>query len=240
MHPADSYEFVDLLTQTEMASLERNRMLEELANRIRRDPQLAQQIESGDHSKLDQDFLADLETFIQKFGDLSCSVTGGTQCVQDAQPLFKILREMANLPTSPPNKRKSNTTDNLKEKFLSHFDGVQQTQAAELLDLARASYQIRDDDNIYLGRIEAQLLAAIQEARRRRDKQSQAGGAAPVSEELKKVLDDFLATRDYCYSDPRDLSVHNNVRFSGKQSKRIMRRYVIPAFRALKNCIRKQ
>ncbi len=191
MHPEDSYEFVDLLTQTEMASLERNRMLEELAGRIRRDPQLAKQLESGDHSKLDQDFLADLETFIQKFGDLSCSVTGGTQCVQDASPLFKILREMANLPISPPNKRKSNTTDNLKEKFLSHFDGIQQTQAAELLDLARASYQLRDDDNIYLGRIEAQLLAAIQEARRRMDKQSQAGGLAPVSEELKKVLDDF-------------------------------------------------
>jgi pyruvate,water dikinase len=191
MHPEDSYEFVDLLTQTEMASLERNRMLEELADRIRRDPQLAKQLESGDHSKLDQDLLADLETFIQKFGDLSCSVTGGTQCVQDAQPLFKILREMANLPISPPNKRKSNTADKLKEKFLSHFDGIQQTQAAELLDLARASYQIRDDDNIYLGRIEAQLLAAIQEARRRMDRQSQAGGAAPVSEELKKVLDDF-------------------------------------------------
>ena len=191
MHPEDTYEFVDLLTQTEMASLERNRMLEELANRIRNDPQLAKQLEGGDHSKLDQDFLADLETFIQKFGDLSCSVTGGTQCVQDAMPLFKILREMANHPISPPGKRKSNTTDNLKEKFLSHFDGAKQTEAAELLDLARASYQLRDDDNVYLGKIEAQLLTAIQEARQRIDKQSQTSGKEPVSEDLKKVLDEF-------------------------------------------------
>jgi rifampicin phosphotransferase len=33
--------------------------------------------------------------------------------------------------------------------------------------LARASYRLRDDDNIYLGKIESQLLAAIQAARRR-------------------------------------------------------------------------
>ena len=191
MHPEDTYEFVDLLTQTEMASLERNRMLEELANRVRNNPQLAKQLESGDHSRLDHDFLADLETFIQKFGDLSCSVTGGTECVQDAMPLFKILREMANHPISPLNKRKSNTADNLKEKFLSHFDGEQQTRAVEMLDLARASYQLRDDDNIYLGRIEARLLTAIQEARQRIDKQLQTGGKDPVSEALKKVLDDL-------------------------------------------------
>jgi phosphoenolpyruvate synthase/pyruvate phosphate dikinase len=37
------------------------------------------------------------------------------------------------------------------------------------LDLARSSYQLRDDDNIYLGRIEAQLLAAVREARQRID-----------------------------------------------------------------------
>ena len=191
MQPEDTYEFVDLLTQTEMASLERNRMLEELASRVRNSPRLAELLENGDHSRLDQEFLADLETFIQNFGDLSCSVTGGTECVQDAMPLFKILLEMANHPVSPLSKRKSNTSDNLKEKFLSHFDGEQQTRALELLYLARVSYQLRDDDNIYLGRIEARLLAAIQEARQRIEKQQQAGGKDPVSEDLKKVLDDL-------------------------------------------------
>jgi pyruvate,water dikinase len=191
MHPEDTYEFVDLLTQTEMASLERNRMLEELAERIRNDAQLAGHLENGDHSQLDQEFLTDLESFIQKFGDLSCSATGGTQCVQDAMPLFNILLEMAKHPVSSPNTRKSNTTDELKVTFLNHFDGEQKTQAAELLDLARASYQLRDDDNIYLGRIEAQLLAAVQEARQRVDKQLQTETSVPVSEDLKKVLDDL-------------------------------------------------
>jgi len=191
MQPEDTYEFVDLLTQTEMASLERNRMLEELAGRVRKDPRLAGQLERGDHAELDPEFLNQLEAFIQKFGDLSCSVTGGTECVQDAMPLFKILREMANHPISPPGKRKSNTTDNLKEKFLSHFEGEKLTRALEILDLARVSYQLRDDDNIYLGRIEARLLAAIQEARQRVDQQQQTAGEDPVSEDLKEVLNDL-------------------------------------------------
>ena len=191
MHPADTYEFVDLLTQTEMASLERNRMLEEMAGQIRNNPKLAEQLKVGDHSRIHTEFLAELETFIQKFGDLSCAATGGTQCVEDAMPIFKILLEMASRPAAPPNTHKSKTVGSLKEKFLSHFEGEQQNQALDLLDLARSSYQLRDDDNIYLGRIEAQQLAAIQEARHRVAIQTQSGSHEPVSEDLEKVLYDL-------------------------------------------------
>ena len=56
-----------------------------------------------------------------------------------------------------------------------------------MLDLARSSYQLRDDDNIYLGRIEAQLLAAVQEARKRLEDQT--GGKTPVI--LKQVLEEI-------------------------------------------------
>ncbi|UCD82234.1 MAG: hypothetical protein JSW26_12660 [Desulfobacterales bacterium] len=191
MRPEDAYEFVDLLTQTEMASLERNRLLAELADRIRRDQQLAAQLKSGDQTQIDREFLAEVEKFIQKFGDLSCSMTGGTQCVQDAAPLFRILLEMAAHPILPESKRKSNKAPELKEKFLSHFEGQHRDRAVELLDLARVSYQLRDDDNIYLGRIEAQLLAATQAARRRVESAVQSRGKKPVMEDLKKLLDDL-------------------------------------------------
>ena len=190
IQPEDTYEFVDLLTQTEMASLERNRMLEDLADRVRHSPVLARQLESGDSAEFDPDFRAAVEAFILQFGDLSCSVTGGTQCVQDSMPLFKILLEMSARPAPAPGRLKSKTSDNLKEKFLSHFEGDQHTQAIELLDLARVSYQLRDDDNIYLGRIEAQLLAAIQEGRQRVEAGLQAG-EKPVGEELTAILNDL-------------------------------------------------
>jgi pyruvate,water dikinase len=38
---------------------------------------------------------------------------------------------------------------------------------SELLELARASYRLRDDDNIHLGRVESQLAAAVAEGSRR-------------------------------------------------------------------------
>jgi phosphoenolpyruvate synthase/pyruvate phosphate dikinase len=191
MHPQDAYEFVDLLTQTEMASLARNRLLGELANRIRDDKQLAGQLKDGEPTQIDPDFLAEVEKFIQQFGDLSCSMTGGTRCVEDAGPLFKILREMAAHPIRPGHKLKSTAAAKLKEKFLSHFDGQHRVRAAELLDLARASYQLRDDDNIYLGRIEAQLLEAIQAARQRVKAAAQSGETKQVAEDLRNVLDEL-------------------------------------------------
>lgn len=191
MRPDDSYEFVDLLTQTDMASLERNRMLEGMADRVRGDQQLAEQLETGKHSQLDPDFVVEVESFILKYGDLSCAVTGGTECVQDAMPLFNILLELAAHPVTPPSTRKSCAAEKLKDKFLDQFEGPQRAQAIELLDLARVSYQLRDDDNIYLGRIEARLLAAVQEGRTRLERQTQAGNPESESVELRKVLDDL-------------------------------------------------
>jgi len=191
MHPEDPYEFVDLLTQTEMASLERNRMLEDLAERIRMDHNLAAQLESKDYSKLDASFLEQIQLFIETYGDLTCSVTGATQCDQDAQPLFNILLQMAAHQTVSNKHRKSRRTDDLKKKFLSRFEADQKSDAAELLDLARTSYQLRDDDNIYLGRIESQLLAAVQVARQRIDLQESSKIVGRPSTALIDVLADL-------------------------------------------------
>ena len=52
--------------------------------------------------------------------------------------------------------------------------------------MARSSYQLRDDDNIYLGRIEAQLLAAVQEAKRRLQDQTD----VQTPELLSQVLEE--------------------------------------------------
>nr|MDJ0885436.1 PEP-utilizing enzyme [Desulfobacterales bacterium] len=51
--------------------------------------------------------------------------------------------------------------------FLDCFQGEEGEWAAGLLDLARASYRLRDDDNIHLGRIEAQLRRAVRAGRQR-------------------------------------------------------------------------
>jgi len=46
-------------------------------------------------------------------------------------------------------------------------EGEERERAAGLLELARAGWRLRDDDNAYLDRIEAQLTAALAEAERR-------------------------------------------------------------------------
>jgi len=191
MRPEDPYEFVDLLTRTEMASLGRNQMLENLADIIRNDQGLKKQIETRDYSRIDQDFTRKIEKFIEKFGDLTCAVTGGTQCDQDSEPLFNILLEMAAHPGIAAGNRKSNTTDELQKKFLNCFEGDRKQQASEILDLARASYQLRDDDNIYLGRIESHLLAAVAEARQRVEYQKAEKAPAPQTKELVDILADL-------------------------------------------------
>ena len=167
VQPDDPYEFIDLLTNTDMASIARNNMLMELAGIIRSDQRLAEKLRQEDDADLDANFRSKIDEFIEKFGDLSCSVTGGKNCVLGTGPLYRLLLEMAEHPTPTGGVRKKDRTNRLQQTYLDSFDDDQKGQAEELLELARSSYQLRDDDNIYLGRIEAQLLTAVQEAKRR-------------------------------------------------------------------------
>ncbi|MGD9348638.1 MAG: PEP/pyruvate-binding domain-containing protein [Desulfobacterales bacterium] len=189
VQPEDPYEFIDLLTRTEMASLQRNQMLADLADWIRDTPSLANALKTGQTEGLDRQFLVAVDQFVEKFGDRTCAVTGGTQCEQDSDALFKILLEMAAHPSPQTTRQPSKDKVALQEKFLNSFEGQQKQTATELLDLARSSYQLRDDDNIYLGRIEAQLLAAVREARQRIDAYLQGRSNKKIAAELLKVVD---------------------------------------------------
>jgi pyruvate,water dikinase len=167
LKPEDPYEFVNLLTRTDMASLERNRMLETLAEQVRGKSDLADCLRAGDCHAKAPEFRRDIEKFIERFGDLSCSVTGGTQCEGATRPLAKILLAMAARPAAGIGTGNRAQVAELFRRFLEAFPDSRRTEAEELLDLARASYRLRDDDNIYIGRIEAQLAAAVAEGRRR-------------------------------------------------------------------------
>jgi len=165
VRPTDPYEFMDLLGTTKLASLERNRKLEEMASMMRSNPPLADTLRKGVWDS-DTPFVRALDTFTETFGDLSCSLKGGAACVRGKETMVKLLLEMVD---HPPAKEKVQPKEGetLTGKFLSHFEEDQREFANELLDLGRASYRMRDDDNIYLGRIERQMQAAIDEGHRR-------------------------------------------------------------------------
>jgi phosphohistidine swiveling domain-containing protein len=169
-----------------MASIERNNMLMDLAAIIRNDQQLTENLKEGDDSNLDAKFQSMIHEFIEKFGDLSCAVTGGKNCILGTGPLYRLLLEMAAHPAQTGGRDKKDRINRLLQNYFNCFDADQKAWAEELLELARSSYQLRDDDNIYLGRIESQLLAAVQEAKRRL--KDHASGQA--SEVLRRVLED--------------------------------------------------
>lgn len=163
MKPEDPFQFTALLGGPGMVSVRRNQMLEDLAELIRKDPKNKTCILSGKADDCSPRVKKALKRLMDQFGDLAWEKG---RLGENPGQLLKLVLEM-------PSRRQSGRAAKpggsgaLEEEFLSHFTGEQRPYALELLDLARASYRLRDDDNIYLGKIEGQVLAAVEEGRRR-------------------------------------------------------------------------
>jgi rifampicin phosphotransferase len=186
IHPEDPYEFMDLLQNNTMLSIERNQKLERMAGLIKKDSKLRNQLENqqknSNYSELQMlpGFQKLIDEFIEKFGDLSCSVTGGKECEAESSNLINLLLKMVKSSNiwNPVGKQSGIT----KNKFLSRFSDDERSRAENYLELARASYKLRDDDNIHLGRIESQMLMALQEAEKR------IASEKTHSEELRRMV----------------------------------------------------
>jgi pyruvate,water dikinase len=201
VNPYDPYEFTALLSGTEMISLERNRKLEKMANKLRKDPSLLKALKALDNEsdtilekehELEREneaevevefknmpgnkpviesgieFVRENEARLKKELDSFISKYGGSysESLEARKGLYRLLLKMASS-SRPAGKKNSGQIECLKEKFLSRFNEKNKLFAVELLELGRASYRLRDDDNIYLGKIEAELKRAILEGRRR-------------------------------------------------------------------------
>jgi phosphohistidine swiveling domain-containing protein len=163
MKPKDPFQFVSLLAGSGMVSVRRNQMLVDLAELIRKDPSNKACIleDKGDHCK--PVVKKGLKRVLDQFGDLAWEKG---RLGQDRNRLLKLVLQMA---SRSENEKfsKARNPEELEKEFFSRFDEEQKTYALELLDLARASYRLRDDDNIYLGKIEGEVQAAVEEGRRR-------------------------------------------------------------------------
>ena len=137
------------------------------------------------HLRLRRSFdnLRVLNRFIDQFGDLSCAITGVVHCSQGPEGLLRLVLEMA---ANPPRQVAAEVDGigSLQTTFLNRFPDEKRLFASDLLDLARASYRLRDDENIKLARIEAQKLAGIQEAQRRIEERGPGGVAARLADEI--------------------------------------------------------
>jgi pyruvate,water dikinase len=182
MTPDDPYRFMELLKHQDLLSLERNRSLAELAAELRKRPDCMAGLESGDLGRLDPAFTRRLNAFVQRYGDLSCPVTGAVGCQPDASILAHLLVEMARMPVAHADASRATSIDEQEADFLNACPPEVVADCRQLLSLARSSYRLRDDDNIILGAIEAQLITAVQEGRRRVD-----AGSQPISTVLAEL-----------------------------------------------------
>ncbi|MFO7884121.1 MAG: PEP/pyruvate-binding domain-containing protein [Desulfobacteraceae bacterium] len=164
--PEDPYEFMTLLENTGLKSMERNHHLETLAGMIRSDTRLKTQLEDDIMPDPDHPFTRLLDSFINQFGDLSCSTGTASECQYGPKALIRVLLEFSNRPPRPV-KTSSRDTAAQKKKYFDSFSPERRDFAEDILNLARESYRLRDDDNIHLGRIEARLYEAVEEGRQR-------------------------------------------------------------------------
>jgi len=181
--PENPYEFADLLTDTPMASLKRNRQLEALAAGVRDVPGAADDLRRGRMDNLPATLRSSLDTFVAQYGTLSSGVTGDFEGALAESTLVRLILELAARPEQSPGHR---TVDHkaLVRRFIDAFSPEERDWAQSLLDLARSSYRLRDDDNIHLGRIEAQARRAVREAAARLENEPTTEDAAALREAL--------------------------------------------------------
>jgi len=186
VRPVDPFEFMDLLATSDLISLRRNAMLENMAELVRKENSLARALkEHGDISGFTE-FTGLMDRFVDTFGDLSC---GAADCAYGRDSLLQVVRELA---IRPPGKAQDNIDDagELTQDFLSLFDGEMRDFAAEILDIARASYRLRDDDNIYLGRIKRQMILARKEGMNRLQRRGMQLPLNITDQDLARALND--------------------------------------------------
>lgn len=170
--PDDPFEFVSLLSGSSMLSTERNALLAELASMLSSYPlKIRKKLGQGDLEGIeDPVFLKKLQNVQQKFGNLFSENSSPEAPNQTERIFLSLIYEYTKKPFTKSSPVK---TQDLEEYFLSRISALQLPfSGAEVLELGRASYRLRDDDNIYLGRVEKQLNHAISEGRIRLQNQN--------------------------------------------------------------------
>jgi pyruvate,water dikinase len=162
MMPEDPFEFTQLLLSTDMKSLERNRKLEKLAKFYDSRLTIARK-QNISKSDIDAKFDKLLNKFLKEYGN---PVWGIDSRSKYKDSIIQLLKQM----TGPGYKSTRNIRkkyEDLARSFIDSFPKAEKAYAKDLLGLARVSYQLRDDDNIYVGKIQGQLHLALEESKKR-------------------------------------------------------------------------
>ena len=196
VEPEDPFEFVTLLTGQTMLSTERNDLLQTCAQFAAADDVLREYLKRGIIQNIGgNEFQAAIARLRTHF---SIDFVG----VGDPQAVDRIIASMilqysllsGDYPVSTNAEK-----ERLEQVYLQKADKKSGLDPAVLLNMARESYRIRDDDNIHIGRIGQELERASDYARKRLRSQGTAvaSGTSAINLALRlegKRLADDVAT----------------------------------------------
>jgi len=188
VRPEDPYEFMSILEGQEMIASKRNHLMSSMANLIAINTELhevlgnlLQDSKYRDHfdcnnlkNKLKvtsggMDFYNSLHKLTNEFSHVSFK---GENLSDDPNIYIHTILELAN---SIKVGEKSQLSDEEsysdittpENKLLKAVGKNRHEEAKEIIDLGRLSWRLRDDDNILIGRLESQLLDALNLAGKR-------------------------------------------------------------------------
>jgi pyruvate,water dikinase len=180
VHPEDPYEFVALLKGEDMLAMARNESLEHLAGMLRENDALVEKIRQAlmngtetdlcDINRLDRlaevqggrAFAQQLSAFLDRHLDVAYQ---GERLAGRPDLILRTLIQMASRPERAESRSMSQDPhekpDDFETKLLDAVGPERHREAQEVIATARLSWRLRDDDNILVGRLEAQLLRAV-------------------------------------------------------------------------------
>ena len=160
IEPVDPFEFVALLTGQEMLSKERNAMLHECAKMVSADNSLRSALQNRAFEKIENDgFLTKLMQLRSRFFMAEL----GTEEEERSNDLIAaMILQYTSLDTPPMGWQKhlQEKSRRLESLFVAKARKKLPVDPDKLLEMARASYRIRDDDNIHIDRIAQELERA--------------------------------------------------------------------------------
>ncbi len=175
--PEDPFSFVALLRGEEMRSTRRNRAIQRLADAV--SEKLG---EKKGTSTLPNDLREEIRIFLRRSGPLPGIALGE----EDLEPFIRFLKNMG----IPKNRKTSGAAPVTEESYLTGLPERERDMGRQLLELARRSWRLRDDDNIYLGRIEAERKRAVRCLAARIGSRRGISTAEWTPEELLEALED--------------------------------------------------
>ncbi|MDC0254285.1 PEP-utilizing enzyme [Bacteriovoracales bacterium] len=168
--PKDPFEFTGLLEFDDLIAIKRNKSIKKLTNHLKKWPSLKNALvelvnnhnEPLNFKKLisnegGEDFLNSYFELKENYLDF---VFDFSRIIDRNDLLAHHLIELIEKEDDAPSAKKE-ISKALELKLLQAVGKNRESEAREIIELARLSWKIRDDDNLLLSKIEAQLLRAI-------------------------------------------------------------------------------